>query len=77
MYAGPLLLNNMYSELLVNNLLARVNSLGRILRCEFVKFVTENTPRYSKKNTSSDFHFTCALSLFVKSTEYEIKTTKD
>ena len=50
MYAGQLLLNNMYSELLVNNLLARVNSLGRILRCEFVKFVTENIPRYSKKH---------------------------
>ena len=50
MYAGPLLLNNMYSELLVNSLLARVNSLGRILRCEFVKFVTENNPRYSKRH---------------------------
>ena len=50
MYAGPLLLNNMYSELLVNSLLASVNSLGRILRCEFVKFVTENIPRYSKKH---------------------------
>ena len=50
MYAGPPLLNNMYSELLVNNLLARVNSLGRILRCEFVKIVTENIPRYNKRH---------------------------
>ena len=50
MYADPLLLNNLYPELLVNNLLARVNSLARILRCEFVKFVTENILRYSKKH---------------------------
>ena len=50
MYAGPLLLNNMYSELLVNSLLASVNSLGRILRSEFIKFVTKNIPRYSKKH---------------------------
>ena len=64
MYADPLLLNNMYSELLVNNLLARVNSLGRTLRCEFVKFVTKNIPRYSKKHIKRFLVFLCLVFVF-------------